>query len=118
MIARPTFKRTYHVEVVEPEGVYLLSEGEPILLKGALFCRRAPLLDGQHRVEAIEAALADAVSAIEVRFALRFLERRGHVVEAADDAPPARAAFWDALGVDARQAERRLRETTVTVRSF
>jgi bacteriocin biosynthesis cyclodehydratase domain-containing protein len=118
MIARPSFKRTYHVEVVEPDGVYLLSEGEPILLKGPLFCRLAPLLDGEHTVEQIAAALADDVSALQVQFALTFLERRGHIVEAADGAPPGRAAFWDALGVDMRQAERRLRETTVTVRPF
>src|SRR5262249_53941708 len=118
MIATPTFKRTYHVEVVEPEGVYLLSAQDPILLKGPLFCQLAPLLDGQHAVDAIAAALADEVSELQVHFALAFLDRRGHIVEAADDAPPARAAFWDALGVDAGQAERRLRETTVTVRSF
>jgi ribosomal protein S12 methylthiotransferase accessory factor len=117
MIARPIFKRTYHVEVVEPEGAYLLSEREPVLLKGPLFCRLAPLLDGRHSVEAIVAALAGEVSALQVHFALALLERRGHVVEG-DGAPPARAAFWDALGVDACQAERRLRETTVAVRPF
>ena len=117
-LTRPTFKRTFHVEVVEPDGVYLLSEGEPILLKGPLFCRIAPLLDGEHTLEAIAAALADDVSALQVQFALAFLERRGHIVEAADGAPPERAAFWDALGVDARQAERRLRETTLAVRPF
>ena len=75
-------------------------------------------VDGQHSVEAIVAALAGDVDALQVHFALAFLERRGHVVEADDGAPPARAAFWDALGADARQAERRLRETTVALRGI
>src|SRR4051794_21076193 len=116
MIARPIFKRNCHVEVLPPDGVYLLSEGDPVLLKGALFCQLAPLLDGQHTVDAIVAALGGAVSAPQVYFALGFLERRGHIVEA-DDLPPARAAFWDALGVAGRQAERRLTETTVSIRA-
>src|SRR4051794_40409548 len=117
MIARPIFKRTYHVEVAAPEGVYLLSEREPILLPGPLFCRLAPLLDGERSVDAIVAALAGEVSALHVHFALAVLERRGHIVEA-DGLAPARAAYWDGLGVDARQAEQRLRETTVAVRAF
>ena len=48
MIATPVFKRFYDVCVVDPEGVYLLSERWPVLLKGPVFCLLAPLLDAEY----------------------------------------------------------------------
>src|SRR3982750_4589624 len=118
MIVTPVFKRFYHVEIREPEGVYLLSEDGPYLLKGPLFCRIVPLIDGRRSVEEIAEALAGQDNMLQVRLALVFLEQRGYVVEATDDVPAARAAFWELLGADAGQAERRLRETTAAVRCF
>src|SRR5262245_41967442 len=106
----------YSVRIVEQDGVYLLSEREPILLKGRIFTRLAPLLDGRHTVEAIETALAGDVHSVHVRFALAFLQRKGHVVEATRAAPAARLAIWDELAVDADAAERQLRDTVVSVR--
>ena len=117
MISTPVFRRTCQVRVVEEDGVYLLSERDPVLLKGRVFPRLAPLLDGRHTVDAIVEALAGDLSSLEIHFALTFLQRSGYVVEASDAAPPGRLAFWDDLGVDAASAERRLRETTVRVRA-
>ena len=112
MIATPVFRRIYAVRVVEEDGVYLLSEREPILLKGRIFTRLAPLLDGRHTVDAVTAALHGVVDPVAIQFGLAFLRRKGYIVEASEAAPPARLAFWDELGVDADAAERRLGETT------
>ena len=116
VIVTPVFRRIYAVRVVEPDGVYLLSDREPVLLNGRIFSRLAPLLDGFHTVDAIEAALAGDVSPVEILLALAFLQRKGYIVEASEVAPVARLAFWDELGVDPDLAERRLDETTVSVR--
>ena len=117
MIATPVFKRTYDVCVVDPEGVYLLSERSPVLLKGPVFCRLARLIDGQRTSSQIAAALAADMPPLQVRIALAFLEKNGHIVEAGAGVPPERLAVWDDLGVDARDAEQRLRTTLVTVRA-
>jgi len=105
----------YAVRIVEEDGIYLLSEREPILLKGQVFTRLAPLLDGRHTVDAIDAALHGVVDPLSIRFGLAFLQRKGYIVEASEAAPSARLAFWDELGVDADAAERRLREMSVSV---
>lgn len=117
MIATPVFKRSYDVCVVDPEGVYLLSERWPVLLKGPVFCRLAPLLDGQRTAGQIVDALAADIPPLQVRIALAFLETNGHIVEADAGGPPARLAFWDDLNVDARHAEERLRTASITVRA-
>jgi bacteriocin biosynthesis cyclodehydratase domain-containing protein len=117
LIATPAFKRIYDVCVVDPEGVYLLSERWPVLLKGPVFCRLAPLLDGQRTTGQIVDALAAEIAPLQVRIALAFLEKNGHIVEACAGVPPARLAAWDELGVDARDAEERLRTTPISVRA-
>jgi ribosomal protein S12 methylthiotransferase accessory factor len=116
VIATPVFRRIYTVRILEEDGVYLLSEREPILLKGHIFTRLAPFLDGHHSVDAINAALHGVVDPVSIQFGLSFLSRRGYIVEASEAAPSSRLAFWDELGVDADAAERRLREATVSVR--
>jgi ribosomal protein S12 methylthiotransferase accessory factor len=116
VIATPVFKRTYAVRVIEEDGVYLLSERDPILLKGRIFTRLAPLLDGRHTVDAVNAALSGVAGPIEIQFALSFLQRKGYIVEGSEAASVARLAFWDELGVDADAAERRLRDMAVSVR--
>jgi ribosomal protein S12 methylthiotransferase accessory factor len=118
MIRRPTFKTSFHVEIVDSEGVYLLSEREHFLLKGQLNCRLAPLLDGTYTADEIVDRLAGEVSPARVYYALRELEQKGYIVEAADSVPRSRASFWHALGWDAQAAEERLRQATVSLASY
>lgn len=117
MIQRPTFGPQYHVVVVEPEGVYLLSERGHTVLKGAVHCQLAPLLDGRHTSDAIVDRLVGAgrASAAEVYYALGLLERKGYAVEADGAVPIGQAAFWRGLGLDPMQASRRLRESCVAL---
>ncbi|WP_242056857.1 MULTISPECIES: hypothetical protein [Oscillatoriales] len=60
MIRLPRFKHCFHIEVVEPEGVFLLSEQDPIFLTGKIYQKLAPLLDGSRTVEELVNLLADA----------------------------------------------------------
>jgi ribosomal protein S12 methylthiotransferase accessory factor len=120
MLERPTYSPQYHVEVVEPEGVYLLSERGHTVLKGAVHCRLAPLLDGRHTAAAIVDRLVDegGASAADVYYALGVLERKGYAVEADGAVPLEQAAFWRGLGLDPMQATRRLREGRVALTAF
>jgi len=115
MIERPVFKSTFHIEVVEPEGVFLLSEQGHFVLKGELYQHIAPLLDGRHTADEIVDALTDNASAAEVYYALGLMESRGYTAEAAAEIPLERAAFWHAAATDPVAAERRLQETAVAL---
>src|SRR5712692_3979912 len=115
MIERPVFKPTFHVEVVEAEGVFLLSEQGHFVLRGELYCVMAPLLDGRHSADDIVDALVDEATAAEVYYALGLMESKGYIVEVVAGIPPERAAFWHAAGVDPAVAEQRLRETPVSL---
>src|SRR3954452_24886211 len=70
VIATPVFRRIYAVRIVEEDGVYLLSEREPVLLEGQIFTRLAPLLDGRHTVDAINAALHGVVDPVSIQIGL------------------------------------------------
>ncbi|MBI2910690.1 MAG: TOMM precursor leader peptide-binding protein, partial [Chloroflexi bacterium] len=111
-------KPSFHVEVVEPEGVYLLSERGHVALKGELYCRLLPLLDGRRTADAVVDALAGNTPPAQVYYALGLLERQGILVEAVEAASLERAAFWYGLGLDAPQVEARLREATVGLAAF
>jgi ribosomal protein S12 methylthiotransferase accessory factor len=118
MLDKPTFKSSFHVEVVDPEGVFLLSERGHIVLKGQLHCRLAPLIDGRHTADDIVDELADGATPAEVYYALALLEEKGYVAEANGTVPPDRTAFWHELGLDGSEAERRLQATTVSLARF
>jgi hypothetical protein len=63
MIKEPAFKEHFHVAVIPPHAVYLLTERGHTVLTGRLFALLAPLLDGSHTVGAIIDALGDQVTA-------------------------------------------------------
>jgi ribosomal protein S12 methylthiotransferase accessory factor len=114
----PTFASHLHVEVLPREGVLLLAEEDVLHLRGQVFRVLAPLLDGSRTVEEIVETASASLSAAEVHYGLGRLEQKGVLVEAAPDEPPAFAAFWHSLGVDPRDARRRLTESAVEVVSL
>lgn len=115
MITRPQFKPHFHIEVAEPETVYLLSEQGNFALSGRLYCQLAPLLNGRHTVNEIVKQLQGQVSAAAIYYALMLLTNKGYITEADDTIPPEVAAFWNLLNVDTRVAKSRLQETQVAV---
>lgn len=118
MLNKPVFKPHFHVEAIEPSNVYLLSEHERHVLSGRLYTLLAPLMDGQHDVDAIVQQLASEVSIFGVYGALTRLESQGYLAEAEPGLPSSQAAFWSALNVDATTVLNKLKNARVSVVSF
>jgi ribosomal protein S12 methylthiotransferase accessory factor len=118
MIDKPIFAPSFRVEIVDAEGVFLLSERGHFVLKGPLHSRLASLIDGSHTADEIVDILAGDATPPEVYFALERLERKGYIVDADSDVTRERAAFWHSLRLDPQRAERRLRESKVSVAYF
>jgi len=118
MILQPKFKQCYRCEIVPSEGIFLISEKEYFLLRGSVYIMLAPLLDGQHTVEEIIDILADQLSAPEIVYLLDHLQSQGYITEADSSVPAEKAAFWEMLKVEPEIAEKRLKETIVSVVSL
>jgi ribosomal protein S12 methylthiotransferase accessory factor len=118
MLKKPVFKPHFHVEVIEPSSIYLLSEHEHHALSGRLYTLLAPLLDGQHNVDDIVQHLEGEVSMLGVYNALTRLESQGYLAEANETLPSQQAAFWSLLDTDSETALSKLKNTRVSVVSF
>ena len=87
------------------------------MLKGKLYGDMAPLIDGSHTADEIVDCLARVATPAEVYYALMQLEDNGYIIEVDGAIPRARAAFWDAFGLNPSLAEGRLRQSSVSVTS-
>ena len=110
------FAPRFRVETIEGEAVFLLSERGHVVLRGDAYLHLAPLLDGQRDVAALVDALDGVVPAAEVYFAINRMRQQGYIVDA--EVAGERAGWWNDLGLDATEAERRLGEATVAVVGF
>ena len=114
MLKRPIFKPHYHVEVLEGEGVFVLSTARQTVLQGQLYERVVPLLDGRP-LEDVCQGLGDQFSPARVFYMLNKLEQNGYLCELADTCPDEKAALWTARGLDPVAGTRHLATTTVEV---
>ncbi len=114
MYNKPQFKPHFHIEVVEPSTVYLMSEQGHFALSGRLYVLLAPLLNGQHTVDEIVEQLKADTSLFGIYHTLTSLESQGYLTEAAD-IPNEVAAFWSLQGVDPKVAASQLQDTSVAV---
>ena len=115
---KPQLKHCFHVEIIEPEGVFLLSENHSSLLKGHLYQQLVPLIDGLHTVDNIVDLMQQQASSAEVYYALMLMEQKGYLVESDDQLPTAVAAFYDTLNSDTTEVIRRLQNTNVVVQAI
>ncbi|GAB1543503.1 hypothetical protein NUACC21_61780 [Scytonema sp. NUACC21] len=118
MFYKPMFNPHYHVRVVEPDTVYLLSEQGQCTLGGRLYVLLAPFLNGRHTVNEIAHQLRDEATLFEIHNVLTRLESEGYLAEAPDIVPQKVAAFWNALGVEPGNAIRKLQESRVSITAF
>jgi len=95
MLHRPRLKSCFQVEIVEPEGVFLLSEQQPFLLTGHLYPLLVPLLTGHHTVDELVELLPNQATAAEVYYAVMRLEQQGYLVESEGRLPTASQAFYE-----------------------
>jgi oxazoline/thiazoline synthase len=114
MMEKPAFKPYIRVEILEGEGVFLLSENGHKVLTGRLFELVAPFVDGNRSPDDIADCLGGKVSRAEVYYTLSILERKSCLIEA-DTLKPG-AAHWPNNGVDACEAGRRLEELPISVK--
>lgn len=114
---KPQFRPHFHVEIIEPDTVYLLSEQSYFALTGRLYCQLAPFLDGNHTVGEIISKLNGQVPFISIYYALNQLKSKGYITEAID-IPPEVATFWSLLKVDPQVAFKGWQETLVSVTSI
>jgi ribosomal protein S12 methylthiotransferase accessory factor len=118
MLKQPAFKASLTVEVVEPDGVFLLSEQGHHVLQGHLYRRLAPLLNGRHTSDQLVEKLSDIASPAEVCYSLLRLAQRGFLAAPPDGVPVERAAFWHAAGHNPVDAERRLCSSRASLECF
>ena len=117
--SRPRFKHHFQVDVVAAEKeVYLLSRQQHFVLKGRTYVALAPLLDGQHSLDSIVAALEGELSISAVWYALAELEKKGYITEECDILDSGQAAFWSELGIDPNLAAAKLAGAKVKVRAL
>lgn len=93
----------------------LFDETGTVRLDAPLLRRLAPLIDGRTPAEEIARRLDGELSPVDVAFGLSWLEERGYVVEAEARAPRGLESLVDALGLDPREARRRLQENPVAL---
>jgi len=111
----PSFPEHLQVELVEAQGVFLLTEEDVVWLGGALYKALVPQVDGRQTVEDIVEALEDEHPPAEVYFALERLAARGYLREAEAEEDSPHAAWWHALGVSAGQATQVLASKKVSL---
>ena len=116
--AHPRLKYSWRPVIDPDDGLFLLSEREQVQLSGSVFGALAALLDGEHGIEEIFAALADEHAPEVVFGALDFLRARGFLAEELAPDAPQEAAFWEQDGVAFDAARRRLADTPVAIRAF
>jgi ribosomal protein S12 methylthiotransferase accessory factor len=118
MLQRPRFKPHLHVEHLEGEGIFLLSETSLGVLTGPLLQLVAPLIDGRRSADEIVDLIRDQVHPAYVYHALSSLEERGYLVEADEFFPDGETAFWSIQNVDPRTAGARLAASSVLLKGF
>ncbi|HEY9673383.1 MAG TPA: TOMM precursor leader peptide-binding protein [Waterburya sp.] len=137
MLNKPKFKPRYHIEAVDTEELFLLSERDSLLLSDRLQQKLATLIDGNHTVEEIveeiqlyllqekessQEAIAlfqDALNAsLKAHYALIQMEQQGYIVENDEQLPSNLEIFCDHLNIEPETAKRRLQATKVAVKVF
>lgn len=97
--------RPHYTPVISPgEGVLLLSENESRVLRGAIYEKLIPFLDGSRSADQLAQAFYPEFSTTEIYFTLISLQSRNYLCQALHSLQPGEAAFWADLGLDPEQA--------------
>lgn len=115
MINKPKFKDHFHVEIVPPHNVFLLTENKYWVLTDPIHQHLVPFLQGEHTLSEILSQLDGRILAPQVYYVLQQLESRGYITEASQAIPREIGAFWESLGISSAVAMQRLQETPVYV---
>ena len=117
MLKNPRFKHHYAIQVVDGQGLFVVSEMEQVLLQGSLYEMVAPLLDGRPIDDVID-ALAERTKPGKVVYTIKRLHERGFVIDDPGLPDRAQAAWWSVQGIEPKEAAERLSQCTVAVKGF
>ncbi|AUG55579.1 TOMM precursor leader peptide-binding protein [Thalassospira marina] len=114
-VKKPRIKPYFHVQVLPPEGVYLLSETGSIILKGERNCALIPLMDGTRTIDDIAETVQDQCSFAEVLYVVDMLHEKQYIDDASTAGNSADRNFWQALTLEPETARQKLAATKVRV---
>ncbi len=112
---KPQFKDCYHVELLDPDTIFLLTEGSYRILTGRGYRHLAPFLNGNHTMADMISQLQGKVSAPEIYYMVNQLSARGYVVEKNEAVQTETAAYWHTLGTNTQKAAANLQQTAVSI---
>lgn len=115
-LKKPAFKGYFHVEVVEPDTVFLVSEATHRILTGRTIRLLAPLLNGQYTIPEIAVLLAGQVGMPEIYGVLQQLAATGLVGEGTVALSAAEDAYWQSVNIEPAVAATKLAQQTVSLR--
>lgn len=118
MFRKPRFKTQFQIEVVEDEGVFLLSERGAVVLSDRIYQDLCPLLDGTRTTDEVVEQLQERLSAPYVYYALMELEKQGYLMESETPLSANLSLFSEILKVDPQVANARLQSTSVSVKAL
>lgn len=112
-LKRPKLRNNLRIEVIEPETVFVILDGDHRIFSGSVFRHLMPLLDGQLTDVDLMLRLDGIAYPHQVMRALGQLHRQGLLVDGEDATAPAESAYWQTLGVEGQLARQRLAEAKV-----
>lgn len=115
---KPIFKPHFHVEPVQGEGIFLLTENGHTVLTGRIYEMVVPLINGQRSLDEIVDCLSEQLSPAKAYYAVSLLEKKGYLMENQNCQIPDMSAFWTANGLDPAKAENRLKTTPISISSI
>lgn len=112
------FKESFHVEVIEPESVFLFSEKITHLLKGKIYSAIAQKIKDQPLTEEeLVEGLKETFLREEIYYALERLLHGNFVIQQ-EALPKGLAAFCEHLDVPSHLIVQRLKNKTVAIQNF
>lgn len=113
-----SFKAHLHVEIIQGEGVLILSEEAAKALHGSTYEKVVTLIDGQRNAEDIVDALAGQIDAAKVYYVLSNMRAKGYLADAMPTIPKEVSAFWHGSGIEPGVALAALRSKRVSVQTL
>lgn len=113
-----SFKTHLHIEIIQGEGVLILSEEAAKALHGSTYEKVVSLIDGQRNADAIVDALAGQVDAAKVYYVLNNMRAKGYLADTMPDIPKEVSAFWHGSGIEPGVALAELRSKHVSVQTL
>ncbi|MBT8339092.1 MAG: TOMM precursor leader peptide-binding protein, partial [Desulfatitalea sp.] len=112
------FRPDFRVETIGTDVVFLIGENDRFVLSGRHSATVAGLIDGQRSVREIMNTTPDPLQQSEILYTIRRLKTGGYIVPTARDISVAGAAFWQGIGFDIQNVEKRLSSVSVSVHSL